>query len=327
MSERWNQLWATFSVRDHCRPGAYVAEALLYDHLLIPVVPNSRRDGLSVGQEHAEWQRWEQKGWQPARLNQMVAILGERATAVPWTEELQGQWRQEMTPPSTAEMVSEISQARRDGFVRTGTVLQRFAPQMARTIVAVSQYHTLEELKQAVPVKPRPTQPPDVVEGQSLLAVLGHELLVPEDPDKDDFELLSQAVDVGSDSKYREKRKQLYMWQQEFVSSENLTDTASIVAAVEQMRDLVSDLNAASGKLKIWKGLKSVFSFLKVGSSVVAFVEPAGAKVAGAAASVGDFVLDRFAPLASQDAALPVASLLLEAQKGLGLTTSGDRRR
>lgn len=326
MREPWNQLWATFSVRDHCRPGAFIAEALLYDHLLIPVAPR-KQDGLSAAQADLEWQRWVNEGWQPARLNQMVAILGKRATAVPWTEELQGRWQLHMEQPSTLGLVDEVAHARRNGFVGTGTVLRDFAPQLAETVVAVSQYRSLEELQSAVPVKRRPTQAAPPLPGQTLLAILGHELLVPEDPDGDDFEFLSQAVAIGGDSKYREKRQRLYLWQQQFVSSANLTDTLSILTAVEQMRDLMSDLNAATGKQRIWKGFKTIFSFLKAGGNVAAFVEPFGAKVAGAVVSVGDFALDRLAPHSSEDAALPVASLLLDAQKKLGLTTSRNRRR
>lgn len=139
-------------------------------------------------------------------------------------------------------------------------------------------------------------------------------------------ELLAEAVEVGSDQKYREKRKQLYLWQQEFVDSEKLTDVLSIKAAVEQMSDLVHDLNAATGKQKVWKGVKTLFSFLKVGEKVAGFVDPIGAKAIGAAVSFGDFALDRIEPRKFDDGATPVASLLLDAQKRLGLTVAGDRQ-
>ncbi len=32
--DTWHELWGTFSVRDHKGPGAFVAEALIYDRLL-----------------------------------------------------------------------------------------------------------------------------------------------------------------------------------------------------------------------------------------------------------------------------------------------------
>ncbi len=39
--ETWYELWGTFSVRDHCRRGAFIPEVLLYDQLLLPVVPTA----------------------------------------------------------------------------------------------------------------------------------------------------------------------------------------------------------------------------------------------------------------------------------------------
>lgn len=326
MRERWHELWATFSVKDHCNPGAFVAEALLYDHLLIPVVP-MRRDGLSAEEASDEWKRWKDNGWEPARLNQLVAILGERATPIPWTKNLQQEWQGRMDSangPTATLFTEQVQRARLDGYFMTGTVLERFAPSMAQTVVAVSQYSSVKDLQRATPI--RRVDHASTISAGSLLAVVGHELLVPEDPERNDFQLLEEAVEVGSDSTYRDKRKLLYYWQQEFVSSDNLTDTQSIERAVEHMSDLVSDLNAATGKQKVWKGLKRLFSFLKVGEKVGAFVEPAGAKVLGATISIGDFLLDRIEPQKLGDEAIPVAALLLDAQKRLGLTITGERR-
>jgi hypothetical protein len=326
MRERWHELWATFSVKDHCTPGAFVAESLLFDHLLIPVVP-MRRDGLSAEEASLEWKRWQDKGWEPGRLNQLVAILGERATPIPWTQSLQREWQERMNPssePSTMAATKEVQRARSDGYLTTGSVLERFAPRMAQTVVAVSEYHSIEDLQRSTPIRRA-----DSVAGLpagSLLAVVGHELLVPADPDRDDFQLLAEAAEVGSDRAYREKRKLLYLWQQEFVGSDGLTDTQSITRAVEHMSDLVSDLNAATRMQGIWRGVKKLFAFLKVGEKAGALVQPAGATALGAAISVGDFVLDRTKPDIPSDEATPVAALLLDAQKRLGLTITGDRR-
>src|SRR5271166_1108642 len=51
------QVWGTFSVKDHCDLRAFVAEVMLYDRLVIPVPPNA-----------TERARWEDLGWDPARL-------------------------------------------------------------------------------------------------------------------------------------------------------------------------------------------------------------------------------------------------------------------
>ena len=51
-----HQLWATFSVKDHCRRGAFIAEVLLYDKLLIPVVPTEQH-GLTPEEARRERER------------------------------------------------------------------------------------------------------------------------------------------------------------------------------------------------------------------------------------------------------------------------------
>jgi hypothetical protein len=293
---------------------------------LIPVVP-TRRDGLSTDDAQEEWKRWKDNGWDPARLNQLVAILGERATAIPWTNELQNEWRERLgtsKEPSVAPVTEEVERARVDGYAMTGTVLARFAPKMAKTVVAVSHHRSLDDLKSAMPV--RRADPSAGLPAATLLAVVGHELLVPEDPDRDDFQLLAEAAEVGGDAAYREKRKLLHLWQQEFLDSDNLTDARSIKQAVEHMSDLVRDLNAATGKSKVWKGFKTLFSFLRAGANAGKLIEPVGANALGATVSLGEFVLDGAAPSQPSDVATPVASLVLDAQERLNLSVTGRRR-
>ncbi|HSW03796.1 hypothetical protein [Aquabacterium sp.] len=175
----------------------------------------------------------------------MVAILGDRATAVPWTEELQGRWQHHMEQPSTLGMVDEVARARRDGFVGTG-----------------------------------PAEAP-------------------------------AAVPVATAIRQRDEPNRHFVHRNRGRADEGLGE-----------RPECGDWQAEG-----LEGVKTIFSFLKAGEKVAALVEPVGAKLAGAAVSVGDFALDRLAPHSSEDAALPIASLLLDAQRELSLTTSGDRRR
>jgi len=76
------QVWGTFSVKDHCDLRAFVAEVMLYDRLVIPVPPNA-----------TERARWEDLGWDPARLEKALEILGGRAFAVSWDELRQASWK------------------------------------------------------------------------------------------------------------------------------------------------------------------------------------------------------------------------------------------
>jgi hypothetical protein len=88
---------------------------------------------------------------------------------------------------------------------------------------------------------------------------------VPEDPDRDDFQLLAEAAEVGSDPTYQEKRKLLYLWQQEFVGSDDLTDAQSIRRAVEHMSDLVGDLKRRNGEAKNLEGSQKTLRVPKGG--------------------------------------------------------------
>lgn len=52
--------WGTFSVKDHQRKRAFVAETLLYDRLIIPYPPNP--------EERKRWseQKWARVYWTPS---------------------------------------------------------------------------------------------------------------------------------------------------------------------------------------------------------------------------------------------------------------------
>jgi hypothetical protein len=260
--DRWHEIWGTCSVIDHQHPGAFVAEVLLYDKLLIPVPPTVK-DGISADEAASEWDRWS-VAWNPDRQRRILEILGDRAEPIPWTAERQAEWK--------SSMEQLVSDARRDGYFGTGTVLQRFAPAMARSVVAVSQYHSLAELKGA---GIRQLQPEEKLPSSSLLAVLGHELLLPDEPkEDDDFLILREAVKVAVDPSFRAKRRALHEWQQDFLASDGKTDATSIKSAVAHMQHLVDELKTATGRQKGWKWSKKFFSFLGAASKGAALLIP-----------------------------------------------------
>lgn len=65
------ETWGTYSVRDHSRSRAFVADVLLYDRLMIPYPPNE-----------AEVERWKTSGWDPDRLKTCLQTLGDLAVPV-----------------------------------------------------------------------------------------------------------------------------------------------------------------------------------------------------------------------------------------------------
>src|ERR1700737_1827114 len=73
--------WGTFSVSDHKRRRAFVADVLLYDRLIIPCPP-----------DYLERKEWARMGWDPVRLYPLLRALRDNlrydhAIRVPWTQE------------------------------------------------------------------------------------------------------------------------------------------------------------------------------------------------------------------------------------------------
>ena len=61
-----DEMWGTFSVDDHLRRRAFVAEMVLYDRLVVPVPPTD--DG-------EELRAWRDRGWEPERAKETVDLL------------------------------------------------------------------------------------------------------------------------------------------------------------------------------------------------------------------------------------------------------------
>ena len=87
------ELWGTFSVRDHMRRRAFVADVLLYDRLMIPRPTTPEEEEPDPG-EMDQLTRWRQRRWQPERLRRLLDILGEEDLAVelPWGKEVRQDW-------------------------------------------------------------------------------------------------------------------------------------------------------------------------------------------------------------------------------------------
>ena len=73
-----------FAVNDHLRRRAFVAETLLFDHLLVPVPAEEEQDA---------YMNWEHKRWEPKEALETVEVLGDLAIPVPWSETLRDRYR------------------------------------------------------------------------------------------------------------------------------------------------------------------------------------------------------------------------------------------
>src|SRR5262249_34330772 len=75
------ELWGTFSVRDHLVDRAFIADVLLYDHLVIPTLPE--------GSPETEWPA----EWDLPKQRTLLGDLGDLAIPIPWTKERRDQWQ------------------------------------------------------------------------------------------------------------------------------------------------------------------------------------------------------------------------------------------
>ena len=295
------QVWATFSVKDHCDPNAFVAEVMLYDRLVIPIPPDDQ-----------ERTRWREAGWKPEHLDKLLEILGDRAYTVNWDGERQRRWKAQY------EAGAEIAQVAGDwAFAATRTELTQGLPRHVTGIQVITHYTAIAELESDLRL--RPTAEGEIpLYGGTALAIIGHEFLVPDDPRWTHEDLLREAVDLSSERTSRRKRASFWRWQREFLTDQGITDQSAIRDAFEEMQDLLEEEKALVRKK--WARNGTQFAFL-VGSVALGLLGgPLTAVAAGGAfVSVGQFVADRLLDEPNNAADKPV-SLLRDIRKHFGWT-------
>lgn len=291
------QVWGTFSVKDHCDPGAFVSEVMLYDRLVIPFPPDDN-----------ERERWNKEGWEPDHLDKVVKILGERAYTVPWNDHREQSWKNRF------EAGRALAQNTGDwAFSATRAELTAGLPRNVTGIQAIANYTSMASLEKELGLKERPDSP---LPGGTAVAILGHEFLVPQDPKWSYEDLLREAVELSSDPAFRRKRSSFWRWQREFMDDKGITDQSAIQDAIDEMLDLLEDEKAVIRKKKIKTGAQ--FAFLVSSITLGMLVTPlAPIAIAGAFLSVGKFVADKYLENPAKESDKPV-SLLRDIRKHFG---------
>ncbi len=317
------EMWGTFSVMDHLRAGAFLAEVIMYDRLVIPIPPDPERAENPEDRVFAEqqWKRWEEvEKWNPKRQKILLDILKPVALPVEWTRQRHLHWAAEYEKGkhNAAQQFSEILAG-----WKTGEVLLDELPAMARGTVSVSPYNSLEDLKRDFGITETSTAAERLQAGRGLpanviSAVIGHEFLVPEDPDKDEFYLLREAVRMVQEADYRKARADFHNAQQRFIR-DGKTDLESITAAVNEMAEHLEALRKVASRGRFWKGWRRGFHFVQILFDLLsAPVNP----VAGGRAliALGKFTVDeRLGNPAEQNRPQAGGALLLDAQQRLKL--------
>lgn len=206
--------WGTFSVADHQRQHAFVADVLLYDRLVIPYPPDEE-----------ERQRWYTNGWKPDELDIRLDILGERARRVPWNEGARKLF------DSRYDMAKAAAFDSTDAFHSTRMLLTRDllpeTPEGVSKVWPVAAFSSLSDYEGESSKLPADRR-------SQLGLVLKHRFLVPDEPGKSDVELLKKAVDIARRDDIQGKRQALNKWQEDVIQ-EQIPDHK----AVEEMDELL----------------------------------------------------------------------------------------
>ena len=242
-------IWACFSVFDHLKPGAFLPETVMYDRIVVPVPP--------IG-EPGEWERWEQMGWDPARQQQLLAVMGSVVEQVEWTDLRRYAWEQ-----SYKDRRSSAGEYVKRSLAGELTAMGLFdvTPAMARPVVATSPYTSLEELTEDLGIRREASR--RLLPASTVSAIVGRELLLPQDSSRTELELLQEAVHVvtGEDD-YRNARYLLNTRLQKFCQG-GFTDHESVTAAVKEIKEACDELEQAVRKRKIWVTSR-LFSFAQI---------------------------------------------------------------
>lgn len=313
------ELWATYSVKDHQEPRALAADILLFDRLVFPVPENARfsensgpptsTGAVEWTPNPDEWARWEGEKWDPEGQRRLLMLLEPVVRKLPWDGSHQEQWR--------AEAAQLAAQGLPDyAFVATRTVLTRDLPAYVTGVAAVGPaYRTVEDIERELSIKDARGR--TLLPGSALATVLGWEFLVPdpEDPDNkrlSDEELLKETVAfVTDDAEFRRHRSAFVDWQQKFLK-DDATDRESIERAVAEMRELLEAAKTASGKLTLRKIARYAFriapSALAVSLAIAGLPGGLEAAAGGAFLSLGGIVVEeRFLKGAEQGQPAPTA--------------------
>ena len=146
---------------------------------------------------------------------------------------------------------------------------------------------------------------------ECVTIAVSHRLLVPERKRKTDVALLSEAVELASDSDFRAKRAQMYSWLDEVVRLGMPEDDA-----LDEMSQYVEEYNAATKEAVKAVQTKFVFTLIPVGLSALGGPLGTAAAVGAVANLVRFWIFDRRPVVQAREA--EVAAMFHTAQAELG---------
>jgi hypothetical protein len=250
------EIWAAYSVRDHLKPNAFLADVVMYDHLVVPEPP---------ADEPEEWGHWEGNLWEPGKQREFLDVLGPVVTRVPWTRTRRDVWERDY---SRSRSETSLWLRRSLAFEMTADGLFDVVPAMAQPVVATTPYTSLDDLTHDLQITR--TEPDSRLPASIVSAVVGREIMVPSDSSRSEMDLLKEAVKVTTtNDDYRNARAALHTRLGDF-SRDGFTDLDSLRAAVKAINQDLEDMERAVRNRRIWVRAHRVFSFSQIVFGVLA---------------------------------------------------------
>ena len=341
------ELWGTFSVGDHLRRRAFVADVLLYDRLVIPTPPET---------DDAEQKRWREMGWKPDRQRQLLSLMpSNHLIQVPWIESHRRNWetryRDALGPQqpageraalrsrmaATAAADVSIAVKARDSFDWEGYKNRGGRPEEVDQLAHFTTRDVLVDWSNAQQDTkifmglPRVQVDPVVAYGSysafsedhqvsstvsemtpppsNLLQVFGWEFLVPNDSRRSDDDLLRQAVDIANLPETKQHRQVFHRWRRDHAGQ-----TSNELR--EEMEQTIEQYKAAVLKLKFATVARHGFAVATAGLGVAAVFNP-DLGIPGAFTGLGSYVVTE-AMAKEIPERLKVAAMFHDARKRFG---------
>jgi hypothetical protein len=263
--------WGSISVADHVDTEALIANILLYDRLVIPVMTEQT--------DRDERAHWLSEGWDPELQLKRIGQLEDLAVPRPWSK-----LRREAFRTRVDELTAEQHDANAIDhkhvtrmILAQETVLNK--PPGVHGVTVVAAYNSITALNDDFPV----VNATDHLSAQAYL--LSRRLAVPDSADHE--VLLRETIKLSKDRDFGARRNDLFDWQELAVARQ-----WSAEETVERISEMTDRYNArvkeATGRVR-WK-----FAFTVFGIGLgFATAGPIGAGAAAALSLVQFVKLDR----------------------------------
>ena len=314
------QVWGTFSVADHLRKRPFVADVLLYDKLLIPVVPENDQKVRS---------RWRKRGWCPEDQEKYIEVLTNTNTnlvwAVPWDLQKNENFKSRFEAARGIAFDTHNLSTHREvnpnlpAYHVTRLILEDYARDSKNWcelstdvwVESMAAYPSYEAFAEDVSVR---MGGKSAAKKESHLAgVFGWEFLVPEEPKMSDLDLLRVTAELASDPSFKEKRQAFHDWRRK-VANQGITDRA----ALEEMTRLIHEYNDLVRNSQIRTKTLNGFTVAGIAASLAASFAIPTAGLAGAFFGIGRFAAEKWMPGCEPSPDQRAAAMFHDARKRLG---------